>query len=83
MCKNSLEEAIKKVGKAMGEAKYDDAMGGAMLPKGDINAIGAICVLFNVKYDEVKGWLYGVQDREYKRLLEKTQKEYKRFSKRG
>jgi len=67
----SLGRAIERVGKAMGTAKFDDAMGGAMLPSGDLSAAGAISVIFGISYEEARARLRPVEAAQYKKACEK------------
>jgi len=68
----TLDQAIRKIGKAMGDAKYNDAMGGAMLPHGELGVAQTLAILFGTSYESVKSSLYKVMDAEYKRRLDRA-----------
>jgi len=74
----NLDKAIIKVGKAMGGAKFDDAMGGAMLPDGNIDAAKAISLIYGVSYEEVRSKLNRLMNEEYKKKCEEHNASVKR-----
>jgi len=67
----NLNRAITKVGKAMAEAKFDDAMGGAMLPHGNLSAAGTISVIYGISYREAERRLARAMKPEYKKICDK------------
>lgn len=69
-----FSQAINKVGKAMGETKYHSAMGGSMLPTGNLDAPAAIGLIYDVDAHTVAGYLHEVMDKEYKRISNKAWK---------
>lgn len=65
-----LNEAIKKVGKVMGETKFHRYMNGGMIPNGDIGTAETISTIFGVTYEEVNVRLNKAMNTEYKKILE-------------
>jgi len=66
--------AINLIGKALGESKYDDAMMGAMLPKGELSAASVLSLLYNVDVDAVEKSLHTVAQKEFDRLCNRLHK---------
>lgn len=77
----SLDKAIKKIGKAMGDAKYGDAMGGAMLPHGELGTAQTLSILFGANYESVRSQLYAIMDAEYKRIIDKQNRRVRKLEK--
>ncbi len=73
-----LDQAIKKIGKAMGEAKYDDAMGGAMLPSGNLDAADTLSIVFGVNSKSIEVRLREAMDIAYKRIIDVEYRRVKR-----
>jgi hypothetical protein len=61
--------ALREVSKRLGRSKYNDYMGGAMMPVGDLTEAEVLSIVFGGKSDDWQKELDFHSEREFKRLL--------------
>ena len=77
----NFNQAIKKIGRAMGKAKYHDTMSGTLFPKGNLDAESAIAIIYDVDRSVVAGRLHMIVSAECQRQFDKMWKDAKKKKK--
>jgi len=66
--------ALEKIGKVMGQNKFDDDMGGSMLPRGDIDVAHALKIIYGGNTDAIYKELQYHCEKEYKACFERMRR---------
>ena len=70
-CSLSFEQALRKIGKAKGESKFNDAMGGAILPSGYVGVSYALSLIYDRSLKVIRIEINRFCEIEFKACFEK------------